>query len=87
MGQIIDIDQWRRRAVPPIAAANAGKGLASWQAFPPTLVNPFFLASMVLWRSSATAYADWWLASLAALIRPMETSQSARTRERLSSQG
>jgi hypothetical protein len=87
MGQIIDIDQWRRRAGPPIAAAPAGKGLASWQAFPPTLVDPFVLASMVLWRSSATAYADWWLASLAALIKPMETSQSARTRERLSSQG
>jgi hypothetical protein len=87
MGQIIDIDPWRRRAVPPLAAAPAGKGLASWQAFPPTLVDPFFLASMVLWRSSTLAYTSWWLASLAALIRPMETRQSARTPERLSSRG
>jgi hypothetical protein len=85
MGQVIELDQWRRRSGPPIAAANTGKGLASWQAFPPTLVDPFFLASIALWRSSAMAYADWWLASLAALIRPIETSQSARTRERMSS--
>jgi hypothetical protein len=85
MGQIIDIDQWRRRAVPPIAVANSGKSLANWQGFQPPLIDPFFLASIDLWCSSAMACAGWWLTSLGALISPIETSQSAQTRERLSS--
>ena len=85
MGQIIDIDQWRHRSVQPVTPASADHGLASWQAFPPALVDPFVLASIALWRSCVVACAGWWLAPLGFVIGPVETSPSARTRVRPSS--
>jgi hypothetical protein len=85
MGQIIHINQWRYRHVQPAGPASADDGLPSWQAFPLTLVDPFFLASLALWRACIAANAGWWLAPLGVVIRPIETSRFIRPSERLSS--
>jgi hypothetical protein len=80
MGQIIELDQWRRRGRP--APAGADTGPLSWEFFPSTLVDAFVLPSIALWHSYVAACACWWLAPMGLVVRPAESSGSASARPR-----
>jgi hypothetical protein len=83
MGQIIELDPWRRRGRPAPAGADAAP--LSWPAFPSTLVDAFVLPSIALWHSYVAACACWWLVPMGLVLGPAETSKgaSARPGERL----
>lgn len=76
MGQIIELDQWRRRAQPAPASTDPLR----WQAFPSTLVDAFLLPSITLWRCYAAACAGWGVSPSSSVLRPAETRGSASVR-------
>ena len=78
MGQIIELDQWRRRGRPVPAGADADP--LGWQAFPSILVDAFVLPSIALWHSYVAACACWWLAPMGLVAKPAETSNGASAR-------
>jgi hypothetical protein len=82
MGQVIELDRWRRRGQPVPTSADAG--LPSRQASPSALADLFLLPSIVLalWRSYAAACAGWWLAPMGLVVRPAKASASAAARPR-----
>jgi hypothetical protein len=82
MGQIIELEQWRRKQPQPAAATPER---VVWPNLPAAYVETVVLPSMAMWRSLAASCACWWLAPLGLEVRPIDPTPPAPGTERLSS--
>jgi hypothetical protein len=82
MGQIINLDQWRREHA---ARSTVSSSTASGLHAPVTYVDNVMLPSITLWRAMMATWACWWLAPVGLEIRPIEARRPSQPQERASS--
>jgi hypothetical protein len=81
MGQIINLDQWRREH----AARTTNGGAASGLRAPAAYVDNVMLPSITLWRAMMATWACWWLAPVGLEIRPIQARKPSQPQGRASS--
>ena len=80
MGQIINLDQWRREH-----AARTTSSAASGLHAPATCFDNVMLPSITLWRAMMATWACWWLAPVGLEIRPIQACKPSQPQGRASS--
>lgn len=81
MGQIIQLEQWRRKQAQPAPAAPA----SGWPNLPAAYIETVVLPSVAMWRTLMASCACWWLAPMGLEVRPIDPNPPAQGTERLSS--